>query len=71
MKSILNVLKYIFFTCAIVYFILEIIIFVKNPNEDFNSYIQRIGPGIWMLLAGLIFHHLKNNVKKFFGEKHV
>lgn len=69
MKPILNFLKYTFLICAIVYFILVIIIFIKNPDYEFITSIEKIGPGFWMLLASLGFHYLKNNPEKFFGEQ--
>lgn len=58
MKNLLNLMKYVFLSCAGVYFVLHLIIFIKDPHTNLIRHLENIGPGLWMIAAGLLFHHL-------------
>ncbi len=49
----IKIVSYTFVTCAVIYFGLQIVIFINNPSQKFLYYVERIGPGIWMFLAGI------------------
>jgi sulfite exporter TauE/SafE len=62
-----KVLSYIFLTCSMIYFMLQLVIFYKNPLNDAIYYLEKIGPGIWMFLIGIGLRFLsKRDLSKFF-----